>query len=215
MSYSPIHASWAVDEYPTPTHLWSALDVHDRRALTIPHHIARAGMPNDWSYFNPHYEAVVEICSVWGCYEFPGNPFECDPNWSSSDPRGFARMGLGKGLIFGFVGGGDIHDGRAGGRAYDWQTGEIPERWKRAARYRRNPVGGGLAGVYSNRLSRDGLIEGLRKRRSIACTGSPTEVRMRVDDLFIGDVSPASDDQTRKREIEVEAASHRSLRAWR
>lgn len=202
-----------VDEFPTPTDLWQALDREDPDALTIPHHIARRGMPNDWSYFNRRYEPVVEICSIWGCYEHAGNPFECDPNWSASEPSGFARVGLGRGWRFGFVGGGDIHDGRAGGDCFDWRSGKVPERWRQGARYRRNPLGGGLAGVYAEKLTREALLDAMRLRRTIATTGRRTEASIEVDGTLMGGEIDADRSQIEERHLEVFARSDSTLRS--
>jgi hypothetical protein len=203
----------AVDAYPTPDELWQALRECDPQALTIPHHIAREGMPNDWDYFDPQFEPVVEITSIWGNYEYQGNPFECDPNWSPSQPSGFARVGLSRGLRFGFIGGGDIHDGRAGGHTLSWQEDPLPERWEVLRKYRRNPLGGGIAGVYAEELTRESLLEGIRARRTIAATGRKTAVKMWVDDTFLGGEAQATDEQLNRRVITVEAEAEVPLRS--
>ena len=203
----------AVDDYRTPDLLWEALRESDPQALTIPHHLARQGMPNDWDYFDPQFEPVVEICSIWGNYEYEGNPFECDPNWAPSEPSGFARVGLSRGLRFGFIGGGDIHDGRAGGHTLSWQEHDLPERWQALRKYRRNPLGGGIAGVYAKELTRESLLEGIRARRTVAATGRKTAVKMWLDDTFLGGAAPATEEQLERRVITVEAEADVPVRS--
>ncbi len=199
-------------EYVTPADLWAQLEQHDAQALVIPHHIARHGMPNQWQYHSPKFEPVVEICSIWGCYEFAGNPFECDPNWAPSDARGFAREGLGRGLRFGFIGGGDVHDGRAGGHVLGWDISDLKERWANNRQLKRNPLGCGIAGVYATELTREALLEGFRARRTLAATGLKTAVKMDVDGLFIGAQAQATEQQCRRRVITVEAEANCPLR---
>lgn len=201
------------DAYRTPDEVWEALRECDPEALTVPHHVARQGMPNDWDYFDPHFEPVVEICSIWGNYEHEGNPFECDPNWSPSEPGGFARVGLSRGLRFGFIGGGDIHDGRAGGQSVSWQEYPLPERWRRLGDFRSNPLGGGIAGVYARELTRESLLEGIRARRTLAATGKKTGIKMWVDDLSLGGEAQASDEQLERRVVTVEAEADLPLRS--
>ena len=98
--------------------LWRRLDeMQGVEAIAIPHHSANAMMGVDWSAgWNPRYETAVEIYSVWGNSEKPaaeGNPRPieaCDGEMSGRHVRDALAMGY----RFGFVGGGDIHDGRPG-----------------------------------------------------------------------------------------------------
>lgn len=194
-------------EYTAPPDLWDALRHHDPNAITIPHHIARTGMPMNWDHFDEQFVPAVEICSIWGVYEHPMNAFECEPNWAPSEPEGFAYTGLQQGLRFGFLGGGDVHDGRAGGHCLGWDIPDLKERWAVCNQLRRNPLGCGIAGVYATELSRKALLEGIRAHRTLAATGMKTPIEMDVDGLFIGSEAPATDEQMHKRRITISASA--------
>ena len=91
--------------------LWQQLDDLPYDALSIPHHLARDATPYDWSQHHDHWEPVVEVTSLWGNYEYQGNPHECDPNWSPSATGSFLQDGLAKANRVGVIGGGDNHTG--------------------------------------------------------------------------------------------------------
>ncbi len=95
--------------------LWDKL--RGVEALVIPHHTASAPLGADWSHgWNPQFEKAVEIYSVWGNSECPaeqGNPRPIRFNRGERAGRHVVDA-LNRGYRFGFVGGGDIHDGRPG-----------------------------------------------------------------------------------------------------
>lgn len=98
--------------------LWAALDELDGYdPIAIPHHTSNTIMGVDWDQgWNPRYEKAVEIYSVWGSSEKPaddGNPRPiCSCNGETEGRH--VVDALNRGYKFGFVGGGDIHDGRPG-----------------------------------------------------------------------------------------------------
>ena len=48
-------------------------------------------------------------------------------------------------------------------------------------------LSGALTGVYATELSRDGIIEALRKRRCFATTGNRTAIDFRINEAFMGE----------------------------
>lgn len=204
-----------VSDYPLPGDLWAALRTagySGETVMTVPHHLAKWAVANDWDWFDPELEPIVEITSAWGNYEHWGNPYECDPNWSASKPGHFAQDGLARGYRFGFLGGGDIHDGRAGGHLPSWQECPLPEKFQRLRTLRRNPLGGGITGVYARELTREDIFEAIRARRTIAATGEKTELRMWIDGTFLGGQVRAEGEQHERRQITVTAQSDVPLR---
>ena len=79
--------------------------------------------------------------------------------------------------------------------------------------YRRNPLGGGIAGVYAKELTRESLLEGIRARRTVAATGRKTAVKMWLDDTFLGGAAPATEEQLERRVITVEAEADVPVRS--
>jgi len=146
--------------YDTLDKLWRALDGIE--AIAIPHHSANKVMGVDWSLgWNPRYEKAVEMYSVWGNSECPkeeGNPRPIVV-LKGEDPGHHVVDALKAGFRFGFVGGGDIHDGRPG----DDLT---PETSK-------NPVyQQGLTASFAPGLSRETIYHSLKRRRTYATTRS-------------------------------------------
>ncbi len=100
--------------------LWAVADkisATGEDVLLIPHHSANKKMGCDWSLgWNPRYEKAVEMYSCWGsseCHEDEGNilPIKnCDGELKGRHVRDALKLGY----RFGFVSGGDIHDGRPG-----------------------------------------------------------------------------------------------------
>lgn len=103
--------------------LFSALD--NQEALVIPHHSASADMGVNWDLgWNPRYEKAVEIASIWGsseCSALDGNRM---PIRTGKGERNGSHVidALRRGYKFGFIGSGDIHDGRPGDDLSIYQT---------------------------------------------------------------------------------------------
>ena len=109
--------------------VWELLD--GKEAIAIPHHSANVVMGVDWEHgWNPKYEKAVEIHSVWGnseCHADDGNPQPIKTNGGEKRGR-HVLDALKLGYRFGFVGGGDIHDGRPGDELHKYQ--DKPEEYK-------------------------------------------------------------------------------------
>ncbi|NQU11897.1 DUF3604 domain-containing protein, partial [bacterium] len=105
--------------------LWARLDeLTDQgyAVLAIPHHPANVVMGVKWELgWNPRYETAVEMYSVWGNSEKPesaGNPIPIRSCRGEMAGR-HVLDALRRGYRLGFLGGGDIHDGRPGDDLHD------------------------------------------------------------------------------------------------
>ncbi len=145
-----------------PDELWAALG--DRAALTFAHHTAGEPVATNWSYApDPVLEPVVEIASVHGQSE----SFDATSAVRGGIQGAFALDALKRGARLGFVGSGDSHDGHPGlARIAAGQSG--------------------LAGLFVESLSRDAVLDALRRKRSFATNGSRPWLDVRLDDTPMG-----------------------------
>ncbi|MDZ7305787.1 MAG: CehA/McbA family metallohydrolase [candidate division KSB1 bacterium] len=120
-------------------------------ALAVPHHIGWTGI--DWPQHDPQVQALVEIVSVHGAFEYSGN----EPiTHRGGIPGMFMQDGLARGLRFGVLGASDGH-------------GLI---WHHGIGRKRDPWLHGLAGVWiKGGLTRQSLLEALQARRVYATSG--------------------------------------------
>jgi len=170
--------------YETPTQFWDALQ--GSNAITIAHHTAGDPVATDWSIPpDPRFETVSEIVSVHGSSEAADSPATVRGAYRGH----FVRDALDRGYRLGFVGSGDGHDGHPG---LTWIAAGI----------------GGMAGILSEDLTREAVLEAIRARRVYATSGPRVFLRVTLDGEPMGSVVPASD---REREIEVEAVAPRAI----
>lgn len=132
------------------------------KALVIPHHSANAKMGVNWNIaHNPEVERLVEIYSVWGNSEMNENQGNTRP----IKVLGGEKIGqhvvdaLDMGYRFGFVGGGDIHDGRPGDELHSLQ--DSVSDYKNLYRQ-------GITAVKAEKLDRKNIFNGLYNRRCYA-----------------------------------------------
>jgi hypothetical protein len=150
----------------TLTKLWSTLDsLRGMHAVAIPHHPANVVMGVDWEQgWNPKYEKAVEIHSVWGNSERhadDGNPLAISPETLGGEMRGRHVIdALKRGYRLGFVGGGDIHDGRPGD---DLHNESYPPK-----AFTSRPEG--FTGVWVPELTRGNVFDAVAQHRSYATT---------------------------------------------
>jgi hypothetical protein len=145
-------------EYETPAQLWDAL--RGRDALTFAHHSAGGPVSTNWDYLpDARIEPVTEIVSVHGSSEAPDSP---RPIYSAVAGN-FVRDILDRGAQLGFVGSGDSHDGHPG-LAHLGGTS------------------GGLAAIFTEHLTRDGVLEALRNRSVYATNGPRIWLRVWLED---------------------------------
>lgn len=154
--------------FQTPVQLWQAL--RGRPALSFAHHSAGGPISTNWRYPpDPELEPVTEIVSSHGNSESPEAPH---PIYDAVAGN-FVRDVLASGARLGFIGSGDSHDGHPGVGHAD------------------TPLGFGLAAVWSESLTRDGLLEALRARRVYASNGARILLQVWVDGAPMGSVVPA------------------------
>lgn len=150
--------------YETPRSLWDALA--DSNAVSVAHHSAGGPVSTNWDFVpDSGIEPVIEIVSVHGSSEADDSP---GPIYDAVDGN-FVRDGLAKGLQFGFIGSGDGHDGHPG------------------LAHLGSP-NGGLAAIFSEEVSREGVLEALRSRRVYATNGPRIWLRLWLDDNPMGSV---------------------------
>ncbi len=151
-------------------------------ALVIPHHPTNHRMGCDWSKgHDPEVERLVEIYSIWGNSERMAD---------QGNPRPILRHGgevpgqdvisaLKMGRRLGFIGSGDIHDGRPGDEFHN----RHPEQPAWDELYRQ-----GIVGVWANELTREAIFDAMWNRRVYATTGSRTIVKFASDTSPMGSV---------------------------
>lgn len=159
----------------------AALDGYAARgvdALLIPHHIGyKSGYRGyNWSEFNPKYIPVVEIMSMHGASESPEAPRPYLHTMGPRDWRSTYQYGLQSGAIVGVIGSTDHHSGHPGS------------------------YGHGRAGIWASELTRDGLWQAIRARRTYALTGDRIALKFMLNDAVMGEVLAA----TPEREITVD-----------
>ena len=146
--------------------LWLKLDsLKDIEVIAIPHHTANVVMGVDWEQgWNPEYEKAVEIYSVWGSSEKPASAGNTRPiNSLKGEIAGRHIVdALKKGFDFGFVGGGDIHDGRPGD---DLHPASYPPRPDNSSAYPQ-----GFTAVRIPVLNRENVFDAIRDHRTYATT---------------------------------------------
>ena len=143
-------------------------------ALVVPHHAANAEMGVDWSLgHDPEVERLVEIHSIWGNSERPGaagNP--CPIRAHGGEKAGQHVVdALARGHRYGFIGGGDIHDGRPGDELHHLRS--VPQHYDTLWRQ-------GIMGVWAPELTREAVFDALWNRRCFATTNVRTLLRVSV-----------------------------------
>jgi uncharacterized protein DUF3604 len=170
-------------------------------ALVIPHHSANAGMGVDWSMgHDPEVERLVEVHSVWGNSERPaeqGNPLPIR-NHGGEKAGQHVQDALALGRRYGFVGGGDIHDGRPGDELHSLQ--KEPEQYCNLRRE-------GIVGVWAKELTREAVFDALWNRRCYATTNVRTVLRFSMNDQPMGSEIAAGGDLN----VQVDVASDRPI----
>ena len=169
--------------------LFNALN--DNEALAIPHHSSSADMGVNWELgWNPKYEKSVEIVSSWGsseCGAESGNP--CPITVMKGEKKGQHVIdALNKGYKFGFIGSGDIHDGRPGDSLHQYQkTAGYSLLYKQ-----------GLAAVYAPQLNRRNIYDAVKNRYTYAANTRNIYVDMKIDGAIIGSDVKAAPSHTIK-----------------
>ncbi len=163
--------------------LYAIARAHD--ALLIPHHSANVTMGVKWEDgHEAEHERLVEIHSVWGSSERPaedGNPMPIVTQGGEQAGQHVVDA-LGLGYRLGFVGGGDIHDGRPGDELHSAQ--EMPEQYRDLRRQ-------GIMGVWATELTREAVFDALWDRRCFATTNVRMPILFEVNGAFMGQKADA------------------------
>lgn len=134
------------------------------KALVIPHHSANVTMGVDWSKgHNAEVEKLVETYSIWGNSELSAAKGNTRPIRVGGGEKEGQHVidALARGYRFGFVGGGDIHDGRPGDELHSLQKKPV----QYIHLYRQ-----GLTGIWASGLTREKVFGALRDRTVYAAS---------------------------------------------
>ncbi len=170
-------------------------------ALVIPHHSANVVMGVKWERgHDPEVERLVEIHSIWGNserLEAEGNPYPIR-TMEGEKPGQHVVDALRLGRRYGFIGGGDIHDGRPGDELHSLQ--ERPEQYRLLRRQ-------GIMAVRAKRLTRAAVFHALWNRQCYATMNTRIYLEFEVCGKPMGSTTQAKG----KRPIRVYAASETPL----
>jgi hypothetical protein len=149
----------------------------DIQSFLIPHHI---GYPHgyrgiNWDDFTSEFSPVVEIFSMHGLSESDDGPYPYLHTMGPRDSKSTMQHGLRMGKIFGVIGSTDHHSAHSGSH------------------------GNGRAAVWAEELTRGGLWEAIRARRTYALTGDRIVLAFVINDQLMGSILPSA----RERQIEV------------
>jgi len=141
-------------------------------ALLVPHHVAypRGWRGLNWDEYDPALAPVVEIYSMHGCSESDHSPFPMkigSPGGRSTTQT--IEHALSRGLRFGFTASTDNHRG-------------FPGAW-----------GEGVMAALVGDLSRGGVLDAIRNRRTYALTGDRIEIDFTVNGALMGSEISATD----------------------
>ncbi|WP_231754918.1 DUF3604 domain-containing protein [Pseudarthrobacter sp. GA104] len=154
-------------------------------ALAVPHHIGylpgRRGI--NWGTYSEEFAPVVEIVSMHGCGEHDQAPRKYLHTMGPRDTQSTAQHGLELGKVFGFIGSTDHHSAHPGSHGY------------------------GRAMVWAEELTRDGIWNAIRARRTYAVTGDRIMLATSVNGHPMGSEILSNGD----REIAIEVAGGDSV----
>ncbi len=141
--------------------LWQLLTEKNIECVTIPHHTADDVHYIDWSVHNPEYVTAVEIFQCRGNSEHPACPRE--KNLSRHNVTHYKRTFVDYALRdkkykMGFIASGD-----------------------------HNSMGIGLAALWVKEVSRAGILEALKNRRTFATTGDKIFMDVRINGATVGE----------------------------
>ncbi|QPC84034.1 DUF3604 domain-containing protein [Phototrophicus methaneseepsis] len=171
--YKDTHSGHIIDA-PDLESLRDSLRQLDVASFAIPHHIGyKAGYRGiNWDAFTDEISPVVEIFSFHGSSESSTGPY---PYLHSMGPRNYrstAQYGWSADNLFGVIGSTDHHNAHPGAYGY------------------------GRLAVWADALTRDGIWDAIRNRRTYALTGDRIDLAFALNDHMMGDVAPAADERT-------------------
>jgi len=156
-----IYPMWDVS-FNSPTKFFRIL----RRinGIAVPHHVGGPWAPNHWEFLDEYAQPVVQITSCHGVYECydENNVLQ---RWKHGNvvPGTSVQDALAKGVKIGITAASDSHSGLSG-------------------------LDAGMAGVLAKELTREGIFEALRKRRTWGIRGGEKIiVDFRISGYLMGD----------------------------
>lgn len=153
--------------YRTPEDLWQALQENGTPFMTVPHHPSATSHPCTWDFFNPDFDRLVEVYSVWGSSEYYGDfPRGVSDRYRELDVQDAIR----RGLFFGLIASADGHDGHPGNA----QSPYVKHH------HQYHFCGSGRAAVLAPELTRDAVFDALHARRCYATTGTPIHLDVQL-----------------------------------
>jgi len=135
---------------------------HQYNAIVIPHHSANANMGVNWELaHDSEVERLVEVYSIWGNSEMSEEDGNTRPIRVMGGEKKSQHVidALNRGYRFGFIGGGDIHDGRPGDELHIYQ--QKPPDYRNLYRQ-------GITAVFAKNLTRNEIFDALYERRCYA-----------------------------------------------
>lgn len=165
--------------------------------MAIPHHVGWLG--GDPEHHDLSVQPCWEVCSAHGQYEARRDEPDAPPiDYREGLPEHreileghFLRRRLEAGQVFGFVGGSDGH-------GLLWHHGISP----RADSHRT-----GLTGVWLPHLSREGILDALRARRTWASSGEKIALGFTLGEHWMGERLQAPPDPSLELRIHYQAAA--------
>lgn len=161
---------------PAPPELWQRLEETGRTFMTIPHHTSAASHPLNLDFYNPEYDRLFEVYSVWGSSEYYGDfPRGFSDRWRTGDLRDALR----RGGRYGLIASSDGHDGHPGNA----QSATVKHH------HTFHHCGSGRAAVLAPELTREAVFDALHARRCYATTGPPIVLDVNMNGRLMGEES--------------------------
>lgn len=150
-------------------------------AILIPHHIGyqRGHRGINWDDFTDEVSPVVEAMSMHGAAVSTDGPYPYLHTMGPRDARSTYQHGLSRGNLVGLIGSSDHHSAHPGS------------------------YGHGRLAVWGDSLTREGIWDGLKSRRTYALTGDRIALAFGLNDCLMGEVAPS--DSHRSIDVEIEA----------
>lgn len=146
--------------------LWEFIRKKNIDCVAIPHHVTDEIHPCDWSVRDEEIEPIVELFQCRGNAEYRGCPRENNVtrHQTTQCDEAFVDYALReKGYNIGFIGSGE-----------------------------HNSMGIGLAALWVKEVSRKGILEALRARRCFGTTGDKIFMDVKVNGIFMGEVTKSN-----------------------
>lgn len=171
-------APWYVSSFPKKLFEFA----HENNAIVVPHMTTypQRARGYDWTFFDPEVVPVIEIYSTHGASEYYGG----EKPLSDCEPGGYAQDALNMGHKIGFIGSGDGHD---------CKPGNSP-----SGRYIN-----GLVAVFVKELTRESIIDAIRKRRCYATTNERILAYFTLNGHMMGEEIKLDGSRAEERVIEV------------